>query len=76
MKRKTKKSRKGRSIRLRFRKGDPAHNLVAATQHWIHANGGTAVVLGSIGIMDEGGFKYQVCIGAMGQIPKKKEKQG
>lgn len=74
MTRKAKKTRKSKFIRLRFRKGDPAHNLIAAAQHWIHANGGTAIVLGSIGIMDEGGGRYQVCLGALGKVPKKKEK--
>lgn len=61
---------------LRYRKGDHAHNLVCAAQHWIHENGGTAVVLGSIGIMDQGGCKYQVCIGALGRKPVKEKTDG
>jgi hypothetical protein len=69
----TRKKRKARAIHLRFRKNDPTHNLIAATQHWIKANGGSAIVLGSIGIMCEGAFKYSVCIGAMGRPPEKEK---
>jgi len=65
------KSSKRRMTRLRFRKNDPAHNLMAATQHWILANGGTAVVLGGVGLMRESEYKYQVCIGALGRAPEK-----
>lgn len=72
------KKKKPRWRWMRFRKGDHAHNLIAAAQHWIHANGGTAVVLGGIGVMDEENpflegtkGKYRVCIGALGQKPKR-----
>lgn len=68
------KTRRSKWKWLRFRKGDHAHNLQCAAQHWIHANGGTAVVLGRIGVMDQGGCNYQVCIGATGILPIKKEK--
>lgn len=56
---------------LRYRKRDHAHNLICAAQHYIHQNGGTAVVLGSIGLMDQGGGRYQLCIGALGEMPGK-----
>lgn len=63
---------------MRYRKGDVSHNLLCAAQRWIHANGGTAVVLGGIGLMDEENpfldgttGKYRVCIGALGLKPKR-----
>ncbi len=71
-----KKKRKSRTIHLRFRRNDPTHNLIAATQHWIKANGGTAIVLGSIGIMREGEFNYSVCMRATGRAPTKEAKDG
>ncbi len=61
--------------RLRFRKNDPAHNLLAATQHWVQANGGEIIVGGGIGIMREGPNKYRVCIGCLGREPSKSEKE-
>lgn len=75
------KKRKKRHTRwkvLRFRKGDHAHNLIVATQRWAHANGGTCVVIGGIGILDEHNpfvpgttGKYQICVGCLGQMPEK-----
>lgn len=66
---------------MRYRKGDHAHNLTCAAQRWIHANGGTAVVLGGIGILDEENpflegtkGRYQVCVSALGTKPEKKKK--
>ena len=66
---------------LRYRKGDVSHNLICAAQRWIHANGGTAVVIGGIGILDEENpflegtkGKYRVCIGALGIKPTKEKK--
>lgn len=58
---------------MRFRKNDPAHNLLAATQHWVKANGGDLVVVGSIGLLDQGGMKFQVCVGCLGQKPVKQK---
>lgn len=75
-----KKKRKQRWVVLRYRKNDPDHNIIVATQRWIHAHGGTAIVIGGVGILDEENpfvlgtkFKYQVCIGAMGQKPMKEK---
>ncbi len=69
------KKRKRKWSWLRYRKSDLAHNVQVAVQRWIHANGGTAVVLTGVGVMDEGGNRYQVCIGALGLKPTiKKEK--
>lgn len=70
---KPKKRKKPRLIRMRFRKNDPSHNLLAATQAWILANGGSALVIGGIGIMHEGEMKYRVCIGALGRKPTKEK---
>jgi len=75
-----KRKRKPRWKVLRYRKNDPAHNLLVATQRWVHANGGQIVVIGGIGILDEHNplvswteGKYRVCVGCLGQLPKKKE---
>ena len=56
---------------MRFRKNDPAHNLLAATQHWVKANGGALVVIGGIGILREGEHKFRVCVGCLGREPVK-----
>ena len=56
---------------LRYRKNDPGHNVIVSVQRWIHANGGTAVVLGGIGLMDMGEFRYGVVISATGKRPEK-----
>lgn len=69
------KKKKRRWIWLRYRKNDLAHNVQVAVQKWIHGNGGSAIVLGGIGIMDQGGSRYQVCIGAVGKLPVKPEKK-
>lgn len=77
------KKRKQKWRWLRYRKGDHAHNLICAAQHWIHEHGGCAVVIGGIGILDEENpfleatkGKFQVCIGALGTKPTKfKEKK-
>ena len=67
------KKKKAKWKWLRYRKGDHAHNMVCAAQHWIHENGGTAIVLGRIGVMHEGNMKYQVCLSALGVAPTKKK---
>lgn len=68
------KKRKQKWRWMRYRKNDLGHNVIVAVQRWVHANGGTAVVIGGIGVMDEGGNRYQVCVGALGVLPVKKEK--
>ena len=57
---------------LRYRKNDLGHNVLVSVQRWIHANGGTAVVLGGIGTIDMGEFRYGVVIQATGKKPEKK----
>ena len=69
------KKRKQKWRWLRYRKGDHAHNLLCAAQHWAHENGGTMVVEGPIGIMDQGGGRYQICVGALGVLPQKTMKK-
>lgn len=71
---KAKKKRKAKWRWLRYRKGDQAHNLQCAAQQWIHSRGGTAVVLGPIGLLYQGGGKYQVCVGALGVMPDRSAK--
>lgn len=70
-KKKPTKKRKRKWEWLRYRKNDLAHNVQVAVQRWIHGNRGTAVVLGGIGIMHEGGGRYHVCVGALGKLPEK-----
>lgn len=67
-----KKRKKPKFIILRFRKDDPAHNLLAAVQHWVRANGGELILTGGIGVMDEGGSRFRVCVGCLGRQPEKK----
>jgi hypothetical protein len=76
METKASKKRNRRWTWLRYRKGDHAHNLMVAAQHWIHANRGTAVVLGGIEIIQFPGeaYKYRVAISAVGATPQKPEK--
>ena len=61
--------------KLRFRKNDPTHNLLAATQHWVKANGGDLVVVGGIGLMGDpygsSDYKFKVVIGCLGRRPQK-----
>ncbi len=67
--------KKRRRIHLRFRKNDPGHNLLAATQHWVRANGGDIVVLGGIGLMREpfDELQYSIVVKCMGRPPAKPE---
>ena len=62
-------------IHLRFRKDDPAHNLLAATQHWVKANGGDIVVIGGIGLMKEpfDEHRFKIVVGCTGKPPSKPE---
>lgn len=69
------KRKKARYLPLRFRKADRAHNLQAAVQHWVHANGGSVSVIGGIEIItmpDEAPYKYRVAVGCLGRRPEKK----
>ena len=74
------KRRKHRLVTMRFRKGDATHNLLAAVQHWVKANGGNLLVVGGIGIMPDGDpfsklsdHKFSVVVGCLGVRPKKRE---
>lgn len=61
---------------LRFRKNDPEHNLLAATQRWVRANGGELLVTGGIGLIhnwDE--RKFHVTVGCLGRKPSIKSKE-
>ena len=68
------RTKKPRLIRLRFRKDDPSHNLLAAAQHYILANGGTALLIGGIDIITmpyDPPSKYRVAVGCLGVRPEK-----
>lgn len=69
-----KKPRKVRNICLRFRKGDPSHNLLAAVQHWVRANGGSLVVIGGVEIQDwhESPNHYRIAVKCLGRRPVRK----
>jgi hypothetical protein len=74
-------AKKRKWVWLRYRKRDLAHNVQVAVQRWIHANGGAAVVLGGIGLLDEENpfvpgskGKYQVCVSVLGILPTPKKK--
>lgn len=61
-------------ILLRFRKNDHAHNLLAAAQRWLRANGGDAIVIGGIEIITWPGdteSKFRIAVGVLGRRPKK-----
>jgi hypothetical protein len=59
-------------LHLRFRKNDPAHNLLAAAQHWLKSNGGDAIVIGGIDIISmplDPPSKFRIAIGCLGKRP-------
>lgn len=71
------KKRKRKWNWLRYRKDDLAHNVQVAVQRWIHANGGTAVVMSGVQLVympDDREFAYRVAIQCTGRRPEKKEK--
>ncbi len=71
------KKRKRTPWCLRYRKNDPGHNMLVSTQRWIHANGGTALLLGGIDIVqlpEDNPLKYRVAVVAIGKKPSKKDK--
>ena len=68
------KKRKHGLIHLRFRKNDPAHNLLAAAQHYIKARGGAVVVIGGIQIIKhpfDPEASFQIAVRCVGRLPKK-----
>ena len=69
------KRRKPGYTRMRFRKRDYAHNLQAAVQHWVQANGGSLVLIGEIEVQDwiEGLGKFRVAVRCIGRKPQKKQ---
>lgn len=56
---------------LRFRKNAPEHNLLAAVQHFVRANGGSIVVIGGIETQDwgEGLGKFRIAVKCLGRKP-------
>jgi hypothetical protein len=60
--------------KLRFRKDDPEHNLLAATQHWILAHSGSVVVIGGIEVQTWPGdnpHNFRIGIRCTGTVPTK-----
>ncbi len=72
----TVKRRKPKWTTLRFRKGDAAHNVMAAVQKWVRINKGTAVVMGGISVMEYGPYRYGVVVNILGQKPMKALAEG
>ncbi len=61
-------------LKLRFRKNDPEHNLLAAVQHWIEAHSGAVVVIGGIEVMTYPGdlpHNFRIAVRCTGTAPKK-----
>jgi hypothetical protein len=66
-----KKKSKRRWSWLRYRKGDHAHNLIVSVQRYIHANKGTALVLGGIELIHVGPSRYKIAVPFLGIKPEK-----
>src|SRR5438132_1599153 len=69
--------RKASYTRLRFKKGDPAHNLLAATQHYVISLGGKVVIVGGIEIQnwpEDGPHSFRVGIHCTGRSGPAKAK--
>lgn len=67
------KRKKARAITLRFRKGDPIHNLYAACTHYIRVNGGDAIVVGGIEVQEwpeEPESNFRIAIRVTGTKPQ------
>lgn len=67
-----KKKKKSGIIILRFRKNDPTHNLYAAVQHYVRANGGNIIVVGGVSVQEWPGDipgKFSLAIRCVGQKP-------
>jgi hypothetical protein len=58
---------------MRFRKHDPAHNLLTAVAHWVREKGGSTLVIGGIEVQDwdEGAYKFRVAVRCLGTKPPK-----
>ncbi len=66
--------KKPKTIHLRFRKNDPSHNLLAAVQHWVKANGGNTIVIGGIEVQSipyDALYKFKIAVSCMGRRPEK-----
>lgn len=64
-------------MKLRFRKNDPEHNLLAATQHWVEANYGALVVVGGIEVQTwpgDNAHNFRVAVKCTGRAPEVEHK--
>jgi len=69
-------AKKARTTKLRFRKDDPLHNLLAAVQHYVLANSGEIVVIGGVEVIEmphDAGGKFRIAVGCLGRKPVKPE---
>ncbi len=68
------KKRKPKWRWMRYRKDDLPHNIQVAVQRWVHANHGTAIVMGGVSLIqmpDARPGSYYVAIGCLGKRPEK-----
>lgn len=71
-----KKPRRKKKLPSWRRSRDPNDRLIVATDNWVKAKGGTAVVMGPVSIMKYPGepeHKYYVVIHCSGTAPVKKQ---
>lgn len=59
--------------KMRFRKDDPDHNVLAAVSNFVKARGGTVLVVGGIEIQDwqDGVGKFRVAVHCTGRAPRR-----
>lgn len=58
--------------RMRFRKHDDDHNILAAVSNWVKSRGGDLLVVGGIEIQNwsDGIGKFRVAVHCTGRSPK------
>ena len=63
---------------MRYRKHDPAHNMLVATQRYIHANGGSVTIIGGVEVQQfgEGPNHFRIAVRCLGTPPEKKNRYG
>lgn len=68
------KNVRAKTFPLRFRRHDPEHNLLAAVQHYVKANGGALVVVGGIEVQRdafEAPLNFKIAVRCTGRPPTK-----
>ena len=61
--------------KLRYRKNDPSHNVLAAISNWVQANGGNLIMVGGMEIQHwgDGIGKFRVAVKCLGRPPVTKK---